>query len=52
MINEILRDFCSHSAEAKDIAFSPVNKLLIATVGHDSKMIFYDINKEKHLKAV
>jgi len=50
--SEMLREFQSHDAFAMDIAFSPANKLLIATVGRDNKMIFYDINKERHLKII
>ena len=36
-----------HSEPCKDIVFSPVNNMLMGSVGLDKKVIFYDIFKNK-----
>ena len=36
----------------KGVAFSPLNKLLLASVGLDKNMVFYDINEKIIVKRI
>ena len=36
-----------HTAPAMDLSFSPMNDMLLATVGLDKKIVFYDILGKK-----
>ncbi|NXO01199.1 NEDD1 protein, partial [Rhinopomastus cyanomelas] len=42
----------AHKAPASEICFSPVNKLLLVTVGLDKKIILYDTSSKKLLTAI
>ncbi|XP_056196694.1 protein NEDD1 isoform X2 [Falco biarmicus] len=41
-----------HKAPASEICFSPVNKLLVATVGLDKRIILYDTSSKKLLTTI
>ncbi|KAM6303626.1 protein NEDD1 isoform 2-T2 [Podargus strigoides] len=42
----------AHKAPASEICFSPVNKLLLVTVGLDKRIILYDTSSKKVLTAI
>ncbi|NXI49235.1 NEDD1 protein, partial [Chloroceryle aenea] len=42
----------THKAPASEICFSPVNKLLLVTVGLDKRIILYDISSKKLLTTI
>ncbi|KAM6293676.1 protein NEDD1 isoform 1-T2 [Porphyrio hochstetteri] len=42
----------THKAPASEICFSPVNKLLLVTVGLDKKIILYDTSSKKLLTTI
>ncbi|XP_064011035.1 protein NEDD1 isoform X2 [Pogoniulus pusillus] len=42
----------THKAPASEICFSPVNKLLLVTVGLDKRIILYDTSSKKLLTAI
>ena len=44
--------FKEHSNSTKSIAFSPVNELLMCSVGIDSKLNFYDSKESKIVKVI
>jgi protein NEDD1 len=41
-----------HKSSVKDVAFSPLNKLLLASVGLDKNIVFYDINDKIIVKRI
>ncbi|XP_071620537.1 protein NEDD1 [Heliangelus exortis] len=42
----------THKAPASEICFSPVNKLLLVTVGFDKRIILYDTSSKKLLTTI
>ncbi|XP_028398227.1 protein NEDD1-like isoform X2 [Dendronephthya gigantea] len=40
----------NHTAPARDLSFSPMNDMLLASVGLDKKIVFYDILGKKMIK--
>jgi WD40 repeat protein len=44
--------FTSHSLACTAIAFSPVNNLLMCSVGLDCRVIFYDIHEHREVKTI
>ena len=42
----------SHKSSVKGVAFSPLNKLLLASVGLDKNIVFYDINDKIIVKRI
>ena len=42
----------SHKSAVKGVAFSPLNKLLLASVGLDKNIIFYDIHDKIIVKRI
>merc|ERR1712166_427615 len=44
--------FEGHSGPASSVAFSPINKLLMASAGLDRKLLFYDCNDRKVIKSI
>ncbi|XP_072511748.1 protein NEDD1 isoform X2 [Notamacropus eugenii] len=43
---------CSHKAPASGIAFSPVNDLLLVTIGLDKRIILYDTTSKMQLRSL
>ena len=41
-----------HKSSIKDVAFSPLNKLLLCSVGLDKNIVFYDINDKIIVKRI
>ena len=41
-----------HKSAVKGIAFSPLNKLLLASAGLDKNIVFYDINEKIIVKRI
>jgi len=48
----MLADFHSHTGAAYGVAFSPINKLLLASAGMDKQLLFYDCNDKKVIKSI
>ena len=48
----MLGQFNKHSGFVKGISFSPLNKLLMASVGLDRQIIFYDIHEKIVVKKI
>ena len=44
--------FTLHSLACTAIAFSPVNNLLMCSVGLDCRVIFYDIHENREVKKI
>jgi WD40 repeat protein len=42
----------AHSSQCSQIAFSPVNNLLLTSCGHDGKIQFFDIASSKNVKTI
>ena len=42
----------AHKSSVKGVAFSPLNKLLLASVGLDKNIIFYDTNDKIIVKRI
>ena len=42
----------NHKAAVRGIAFSPLNKLLLASISLDKAINFYDINKHKKVSGL
>lgn len=42
----------AHKSSVKGIAFSPLNKLLLSSVGLDKNIVFYDINDKIIVKRI
>ncbi|KNC56229.1 uncharacterized protein AMSG_12456 [Thecamonas trahens ATCC 50062] len=42
----------AHDGPASGLAFSPVNHLLCTTVGHDKRIVFYDVFEKKIVKVI
>ncbi|RXG58439.1 Protein NEDD1 [Armadillidium vulgare] len=42
----------SHSAPVSNVAFSPINELLMISVGYDKKLISYDVNTKRFLSPL
>lgn len=49
--NKIKFSFSSHTKEVKSLSFSPINKMLLVSIGKDNKIIFYDIIANKQIKV-
>ncbi|XP_069485519.1 protein NEDD1-like isoform X2 [Ambystoma mexicanum] len=43
---------CAHKAQASDLCFSPVNDLLLVSIGLDKMIQFYDTSKKHLFKSV
>lgn len=44
--------FNKHSGSVKGLSFSPLNKLLMCTVGLDRQIVFYDIHEKIIVKKI
>jgi protein NEDD1 len=49
---QMTASFNKHSGYVKGISFSPLNKLLMCTVGLDRQIIFYDIHEKLIVKKI
>ena len=49
---QLLSQFNKHSGYVRGISFSPLNKLLMCSVGLDRQIIFYDINDKLIVKKI
>jgi len=48
----MMASFNKHSGSVKGLSFSPLNKLLMCSVGLDRQIIFYDTNEKIIVKKI
>jgi len=49
---QLVGQFNKHSGYVKGLSFSPLNKLLMCSVGLDRQIIFYDIHEKLIVKKI
>ena len=49
---QLIGEFNKHSGFVKGLSFSPLNKLLMCSVGLDRQVIFYDIHEKIIVKKI